>query len=399
MMNTKRLLGSHQIPRPCPEVLLDVNNGQVEMSTPQLQVPLVDLSRQYGEISNEIDETALRVLASGRYILGPEVEAFEREMAAYIGVAHGVGVASGTEALYLILKALGVGPGDEVVMTAFTYIATAEAIANCGAKPVFADIDPGTFNVDPGSVLEKLTRRTRAVIVVHLYGLPAELSELREITKREGLDIIEDCAQAHGATYGGKKVGSFGRASAFSFFPTKPLGAMGDGGMVCTDDGELARSLKALRAHGSSGGYRSEELGINSRLDELQAAILRVKLGFLDQWNAERRRIAEFYREALRGVTVPDVPQGVEHVFHMYTVRSGDRDGLKEALDKAGVDSRVYYPVPMHLQPCFAGLGYRPGDFPESERASGEVLSLPIFYGITAPEIEAVCSAVNRWSG
>jgi dTDP-4-amino-4,6-dideoxygalactose transaminase len=371
----------------------------VGMSATKPEVPLVDLTRQYAEISAEIDKAAVAVLAGGEYILGPQVEAFEREMAEYIGVAHGVGVASGTEALYLILKALGIGPGDEVVTTGFTFIATAEAIANCGATPVFADIDARTYDIDPGSIRHKLTGRTAAVVAVHLYGLPSALTELCAIAATAGIDLIEDCAQAHGARHGGRRVGSFGRAAAFSFTPTKPLGGAGDGGMVCTDDAELARKLRALRVHGSDGGYECAELGTNSRLDELQAAILRVKLDRLEEWNRERRRTAKAYDDVLQGVLTPFVPEGAEHVYHQYTVRSSDRDGLQGALDKARIGSRVYYPIPMHLQPCFHGLGYREGDLPECERACREVLSLPIFYGITREEVERVCSAVNRHTG
>jgi UDP-N-acetyl-3-dehydro-alpha-D-glucosamine 3-aminotranferase len=361
-------------------------------------VPQVDLAPQYTELKSEIDEAVLRVLASGSYILGQEVRAFESEMADYIGVAHGVGVASGTEALQLIIRALGIGPGDEVVTSALTFIATADAVAACGATPVFADIDPRTYNMAPDSVRAKLSGRTRAIIAVHLHGQPADLEALGEISESAGVSLLEDCAQSHGARFRGKTVGSFGRASAFSFFPTKPLGGVGDGGMVCCDDSELAESVRMLRAHGSRHKYLSEELGINSRLDEIQAAVLRVKLRRLDAWNEERRRIAAIYNDRLSTVETPYVAGGNEHVYHQYTVRTRARDELKATLAADNVGSNVYYPVPLHLQPCFEGLGYSRGDLPGAERASSETLSLPIFPGMTRQQVERVSEAVNNAS-
>lgn len=359
-------------------------------------VPLIDLSKQYNEVKEDVDRSLLRVIESGRFILGPEVSAFEGEMADYLGSGNCVGVGSGTDALYLAMKALGIGPGDEVVTTPFTFIATADTIFNCGARPVFADIDPGTFNLDPESVEGKLTPETRAVVVVHLFGQPADLGPILELTVPRGIHVIEDCAQALGAEYRGRKVGTFGVAGTFSFFPTKPLGGFGDGGMVCTADRELADRVRMLRVHGSREKYISDLPGINSRLDEIQAAALRVKLGRLDAWNEERREIASVYDENILGATVPSVARGVSHVYHQYTIRTGEREAVVEHLTESNVGSSVYYPVPLHLQPCFSGLGYGAGDLPESETACREVLSLPIFSGMSIEQVERVYRAVNR---
>ena len=363
------------------------------------RVPLVDLRRQYADVAAPADQAALRVLSGCRYILGPEVEAFEAEFASYLGVKHGVGVASGTDALVLALKALGVGPGDEVITTDFTFIATAEAISECGATPVFADIDPRTFNLDPRSASERISGRTRAILVVHLFGQPADMDRLSALARQNGLLLVEDCAQSHGATWRGRKAGSFGDASAFSFFPTKPLGGAGDGGMVCTNNDEIAGKVRILRAHGSRKKYISEVLGTNSRLDELQAAVLRVKLRRLEDWNRSRREVAREYDRRLKGIRVPPVAEQAAHVYHQYTIRSGDRDALRHWLEKEGVGCNVYFPLPLHLQPCYAHLGYTEGEFPASELASREVLSLPIFVGMTPGEISRVCEAVNRFSG
>lgn len=359
-------------------------------------VPMVNLSLQYEEIRDEIDSAVLGVLEGGRFILGPEEKAFENEFALYTGVEHGIGVASGTDALFLVMRALGLGAGDEVLTTTFSFIATADSIARCGATPVLADIEPLTFNLDPGSMLERLTPRTKAIIAVHLYGHPADMDRIGEIAGSRGIFLIEDCAQAHGATLKGRKVGTFGTAAAFSFFPTKPLGGAGDGGMVCTNDPRLAERVRMLRAHGAGEKYIHEALGVNSRLDELQAALLRVKLGSLDRWNEARRTVAAIYGSGLEGVQTPFVAPGVEHVYHQYTVRTDRRDELKRELDVAGVGSNIYYPVPIHLQPCFKYLGYSAGDLPVSEKASKEVVSLPMYYGITPEQTHRVCEAVNE---
>ncbi len=360
-----------------------------------LRVPMIDLTRQYREVKDEMDAAVSACLGSGQYILGPQVQRFEQEFADYIGVEHAVGVASGTDALFLPLKAMGIGPGDEVITTPFTFIATAEVIANCGARPVFADIEPGTFNLDASLVERAITPRTKAIILVHLFGQPADIDLLLELARGHGIQLIEDCAQATGAVYGQRKVGSFGAAGAFSFFPTKNLSCAGDGGMIVTNDGKLAESIRMLRAHGSRTKYLHEVLGINSRLDEVQAALLRVKLPRLDRWNDERIRIAGLYNQRLRGVSTPPVAPGRTHVYHQYTIRASDRDSVADSLSGAGVGRAVHYGLPLHLQPCFAHLGYEEGAFPQSEHASREVLSLPMFPSMTDEEIERVCAVTN----
>ncbi|MHB9054314.1 MAG: DegT/DnrJ/EryC1/StrS family aminotransferase [Thermoleophilia bacterium] len=365
-------------------------------------VPLLDLGAMHAEIGDELKLAFARVLESGRFILGPEVERFEREMAAYCGTAHAVGVASGSDALYLSLLALDIGPGDEVITTPFSFIATAECIAQTGARPVFADIDPDTFNIAPDAVAAAVTEKTRAIIPVHLFGLPAEMERLEAIAARHGLAIVEDTAQALGAESGGRKAGSIGHAGALSFFPSKNLGCLGDGGMVLTASEETAARLRSLRAHGSVRKYHSEELGINSRLDALQAALLRVKLARLDEWNALRRRNAEIYGALLGGteiVRLPAASEGGSHVYHQYTVRLKERDAVKQDLDEAGIGTAVYYPLPLHLQPVFAELGYRAGDFPAAEAACGEVLSLPVGPELDAGQLQRVAVAILEAAG
>lgn len=360
-----------------------------------MKVPFCDLTRQNKEVADELKKAIMDVISSGNYILGKEVELFEKEMAAYIGTEYAVGVASGTDALYLILRALKIGAGDEVITTPFTFIATADSIARCGAKPVFADIDFFTFNLDPDSVSKKITTKTKAILAVHLFGQPANLSALGELAQENGLYLVEDCAQAQGASLNGKMAGSFGIASAFSFFPTKPLGGIGDGGIVLTNDQALALDIQSLRAHGAKRKYFHEQVGLNSRLDEIQAAILRVKLKKLDEWNKERRYIAHIYNQKIKKAALPAAVEGTKHVYHCYTIRTLERDTLKEALEREGIGCSIYYPIPLHLQPCFRSLGYKAGDLPKSEKAANEVLSLPIFAGMKSEEIDAVCEAVN----
>lgn len=357
---------------------------------------MVDLGPQYLELKRELDEAALGVLAGCRYILGPEVESFEREFSAFVGAEHGVGVSNGTSAVEIAVKALGLEPGDEVLTTSMSFIATADSFARCGIRPAFADIDPRTFNLDPASVSERLTSRTRAILAVHLYGQPADMDALLEIGKLKDIPVLEDCAQAHGAVYRGRRVGSMGAASAFSFFPTKPLGGAGDGGFISTSDAALADRARMLRAHGSRKKYLHEVLGANSRLDELQAALLRIKLPRLEAWNESRRRTAALYDKNLSGVTVPYVAPDVNHVYHQYTVRTPERERLIKGLAERGVGSTIYYPIPIHLQPCFSSLGYTEGDLPECEKASREVLSLPMYYGIPDSHVERVCEAVSE---
>jgi dTDP-4-amino-4,6-dideoxygalactose transaminase len=359
-------------------------------------IPILDLTRQYRALKPALDEAALRVFESGHFINGPNVAALEDELAAYIGASFAVGLNSGTDALHLALRALDIGPGDEVITSPFTFVATAEAIAMVGATPVFADIDPETFNLDPLRIEAAITPRTQAIVPVHLYGNPAPMHEILAIAARAGLAVVEDCAQAVGATIGGARVGSFGDAAAFSFFPSKNLGAYGDGGMLLTSRSELAERVRTLRSHGGRVKYYHEELGVNSRLDELQAAILRVKLTQLEAWTEQRREHAGAYSQALGSIVpVPAESPGTRHVYHQYTIRVRERDAAQAHLAARGIGTMVYYPVPLHLQKVYAPLGYRSGSFQEAERAAGEVLSLPMFPELELTERDTVIDAVR----
>ncbi|MEJ5336112.1 MAG: DegT/DnrJ/EryC1/StrS family aminotransferase [Thermus sp.] len=342
------------------------------------RIPILDLTPEVEELWDDLMAAITRVLRSGQFILGPEVEAFEREVAEYLGVEHAIGVNSGTDALVIGLRALGIGPGDEVITTPFSFFATAEAISLVGATPVFVDIDPKTFNLNPDLIAAAITPRTKAILPVHLYGRPAEMDPILDLAEAHGLKVLEDCAQAFGATYRGKKVGTLGHAGAFSFFPSKNLGAYGDGGLLVTNDDGVAGLARMLRAHGSKRKYYNEMVGYNSRLDALQAAILRVKLPHVDRWNEKRRQVAERYNQLLAGtpgLVLPEVSE--DHVFHQYTVRilGGKRDRVQQALAEAGIGTMVYYPVPLHRLPVY---GYPEGAFPEAERGAAEVLSLPM---------------------
>jgi dTDP-4-amino-4,6-dideoxygalactose transaminase len=371
-----------------------------------MKIPILDLKRQYQSIKSEIDSAIARVIESGQFILGPEVEAFEREVAQYLGVKHAIGVASGTDALWLALKAAGIGPGDRVIVPSFTFFATAGAVCNVGAIPVFADIDPRTFNLDPSSVQNLLESDTqlqdqaKAIIPVHLYGQPAEMDTLLKIARHYELIVIEDVAQAIGAQYKDRTVGTLGHLGCFSFFPTKNLGAYGDGGLVVTNDGALAERVRMLRVHGSKPKYYHHIVGTNSRLDALQAAILRVKLTHLDEWTSARQKLAARYDQALsqiEGLAVPYKAPDRTHIYHQYTIRvlGGRRDALQKHLKEHGIGTEIYYPLPLHLQPCFQHLGYREGQLPESERASREVLSLPMFPELTEKEQGYIIAAVR----
>lgn len=363
----------------------------------QMSIPILDLKAQYATIRHEIQSAINNVLEKQHFILGPEVKGLEEEVAAYCGRSYGVGVASGTDALLLGLRACGIGPGDEVIVPSFTFIATADCVSLLGATPVFAEIDPRTFNLDPDDVKTHITPRTKAVIPVHLYGQAADMDPLLDLARQCGLRVIEDCAQAIGATYRGRPVGSMGDLGCLSFFPSKNLGGYGDGGMIVTDSEEIYRHLISLRAHGSTKKYFSEEQGWNSRLDELQAAVLRVKIRYLNDWAHKRRGIAEQYDRLLRdlpGVTVAGRSNFGEHVFHQYTVRVPQRGLIQKRLGEQGISTMVYYPVPIHLQPIYAGLGYRPGSFPVTEAACQEVLSLPIFPELTEAQIEYVVNSL-----
>ena len=365
-----------------------------------MKVPLVDLKAQYISIKEEVDRAIAETLREQRFILGPAVASLEEEVADYCHVRYAVGVASGTDALILSLMALGIGEGDEVITTPFTFIATASAIRRVGARPVFVDIDPLTFNIDVGRIEDKVSGRTKAVIPVHLFGQTADMKEVLDLAARHGLHIIEDAAQAIGAQYGPRRAGSMGDLGCLSFFPSKNLGGYGDGGMVLTGDEGLAGNIKRLRHHGCLVINGREVLGFNSRLDELQAAILRVKLKYLEEWIEARRKNASAYREHLSGlefVTLPQERAGNRHTYHQFVIRARDRDRLKEYLDRNDIGTAVYYPLPLHLAPGFADLGYRPGDLPEAEAASKEVLALPIYPELTSGQIELVAGVIRKF--
>ena len=360
------------------------------------RIPLLDLDPELEHHADEFREAMGRVMRSGQFILGPEVEAFEEGAADYLGVRHAVGVNSGTDALLIALRSLGVEEGDEVITTPFTFFATAESIEMAGATPVFVDIDPDSFNLDPERVEEAVTERTKAILPVHLFGRPAAMDALLDIAERNDLVVLEDCAQSFGATWGGRRTGALGRVGAYSFFPSKNLGAFGDGGLVTTDDDRVAELCRMLRAHGGKDKYHNEMLGYNSRLDALQAAVLRVKLRHVDEHNRGRREAAARYGEMLEGVPGVVPPQVTDgHVFHQYTVRvtGGRRDELRAALDERGVSTAVYYPVPCHRLPVYEDREFPA--LPETERATGEVVSLPIWPQIDAGTQSAVADAIR----
>jgi len=364
-----------------------------------MDIPFLDLKAQYQALKPELDAAVTAVLAGGWYILGEQVRAFEREFAAYCGVAHGVGVGSGTAALHLALWACSIGPGDEVVTVSHTAVATVAAIRLAGARPVLVDIEPKTYTLDPQRLEEAITDRTRAIIPVHLYGQPADMAPILEVARRRGLRVIEDCAQAHGAMYRGRRVGSFGDLACFSFYPTKNLGAAGDGGMVVTDDEELAERVRLLRQYGWRERYVSEMAGLNSRLDELQAAILRVKLRYLDKWNERRRTLAARYDALLAGsgVVTPAVRDGCQHVYHLYVVRSRQRDRLRAYLKAQGIGTIVHYPLAVHQQPACGDVAIGPGGLAETERVAAEVLSLPLYPEMPDEHVERVAAAVRAF--
>jgi dTDP-4-amino-4,6-dideoxygalactose transaminase len=367
-----------------------------------VSVPFVDLTRGYHRIRDEILLAVERTLESGWYILGREVAAFEREFADYCGTRYAVGVGSGTEALHLALRACGVKPGDGVVTAPNTAVPTVSAIVAAQACPVFVDVDPRTLTLDPGELRKRLAApaagpRITAVIPVHLYGGPADLDPILELAREHGLKVIEDAAQAHGTEYRGRRAGSLGEAGCFSFYPTKNLGACGDAGMVVTNDTGVAEQLRMLRNYGEEAKYRSRTDGFNSRLDELHAAMLRVKLRHLEEWIAERRRRAALYTELLGDapLTLPAEPALGRHAYHLYVVRSARRDALQHHLQSRGIGTIVHYPTPVHLQPAYAALGYGDGSFPEAEPACAEVLSLPLYPELTEAEVRRIAEAVR----
>jgi len=359
-------------------------------------VPFHDLRQRFDRAPAEFRTTVERVLAGGRYVLGPELEAFEREFAEYLGGGHTVGVASGTDAIELALRGAGIGPGDEVITVAHTAVATACGIERAGARPVFVDIRSDDFTIDPRKVPAAVNHRTRAVVAVHLYGQPARLKELKTVTDRIGLLLVEDCAQAHGARYGGLPVGAVGHIAAFSFYPTKNLGAFGDAGAVFTGDAAIAEKVRRLRNYGQVERFHHVDPGgFNSRLDEIQAALLRVALRRLDADNAERQRLADRYLGRLRVPSLPCPRPDTEHAYHLFVVRHPHREWFRDGLRRRGVETLVHYPVPIHLQPAYAHLAGRPGDLPDTERAAREVVSLPLYPGLTGELQDAVIAAVN----
>jgi dTDP-4-amino-4,6-dideoxygalactose transaminase len=369
-------------------------------------IPQFDLRAQHAATRDEVRAAIEEVLTSQQFILGRQVAAFEEEIARFCGARHAIGVASGTDALLLSLHVCGVGAGDEVVVPAFSFIATASAASLLGARPVFADIDPATFNLDSADLERRITAKTKAIIAVHLYGLPADMDPILEVARRRSLRVVEDAAQAIGATYKGRKAGALGDLGCFSFYPTKNLGAYGDGGMIVTNSDKFAERLRSLRNYAQTRKYVSSELGWNSRLDELQAAILRVKLRHLAEWQMARQAHARQYDGLLgkvAGVVTPRVPTGFEHVYHQYSVRfppqlpirAWRRDAMQKFLAERGVGTRVYYPVPLPFQPMYAPLGYEPGDFPEAERVAQEVLSLPMYPELRPEQIARVAEAVT----
>ena len=373
------------------------------MTAEMVEVPFVDLAAQYSTIGEEIDEAISRVLSDTGFILGRDLTLFEEEFAAYCGAEYAVGVDSGTSALELALRAYGIGPGDQVITVANTFIATVLAISYTGATPVLVDIDPQTYTMDPDLFQAAITTQTRAVIPVHLYGQPADMDAILEIARCHRLVVIEDACQAHGARYRGRRVGSLGDTAAFSFYPAKNLGAYGDGGMVVSDDQEVASFVRMARNYGQREKHHHLFIGFNRRLDTLQAAALRVKLVHLDAWNAARRRHAQRYGELLADspVVLPTEADYAESVYHLYVVRASDRDRLQRSLAERGISTGIHYPVPVHLQPAYRDLGYERGSFPVTEECAGQILSLPMYAELTAKAIEYVAqtikAAVPEW--
>jgi len=360
-------------------------------------IPMIDLKKQFSEIKDEVFEVLTEILESTQYILGPRVFELEQKIAGYHNVSEAIGVASGTDALHLAVKALGIGEGDEVITTPFTFFATAESIFYTGATPVFVDVEPDTMNIDPAKIEEKITARTKAIMPVHIFGHPADMDMICGIAEKHKLMIIEDCAQSFGAEIRGKKTGSFGEAGCFSFYPSKNLGAFGDAGMVLLQDRAVADDIRQLRNHGSKGAYKHEKVGFNSRLDEMQAGILLVKFKRIDQYNDKRRERANLYNKHLSAAIVRPVERpGMKHVYHQYTIRSPRRDEIQKALRGHDISSVVYYPIPVHLQEAASFLGYKKGDFPVAEEAAAKVLSLPIYPELPEEAVKEIADIINN---
>jgi dTDP-4-amino-4,6-dideoxygalactose transaminase len=360
-----------------------------------MHVPFLDLAAQYASIKDEIDGAIRDVVESQRFVGGEAVERFEQSLATYCGARHAVGVANGTDALQLALRACNVGAGDEVITAANSFIATAAAIESVGARPVLVDIDPATYNLDPNKIEAALTTKTRAIIPIHLYGQPADMQPILEIARHNALLVIEDAAQAHGAKYQGQRAGSLGDIACFSFYPGKNLGAYGDGGAITTNDATLRDRVLLLRDHGRTSKYEHAVVGFNSRLDTLQAAVLDVKLRHLDQWNQRRQQVAAWYEEELAAtdLRLPAVQQGATHVYHLYVVQSPNREALMDGLAQANIGTSIHYPLPLHLQPALSHLGYTEGDMPHTEAAAQRIVSLPIFSEMTRDQVRHVAAA------
>ncbi len=372
------------------------------MTATERQIPILDLKAQHRAIREEVLAAIVQVVDSQKFILGDEVKRFEAEIAAYCGTKFAVGCASGSDALMLALMALEIGPGDAVLTTPYTFFATGGAISRVGATPVFVDVEEDTFNIDANQLEDALARHTniRAIMPVHLFGACVDMDAILDIADKRGIPVIEDAAQAIGAEYNGRRAGGLGRMGAFSFFPSKNLGGYGDGGIITTDDAALAERLTALRVHGRTGKYFHQWIGVNSRLDALQAAVLSVKLRYLDEWTAGRQRNADLYRVGLASVPVilPDTTAyQTRHIYNQFSMRSARRDELQTYLKEHGIGSEVYYPLPLHLQPCYADLGYGKGDFPVSEKLAEESVALPIHSEIAAPEIDYICDTIRSF--
>jgi len=363
------------------------------------QVPITDLGLEYETIRQELDPLLQKILRSGSYVLGQEVAEFEKELAAYLGVPHAAGINSGTDAILLALRALNIGPGDDVIVPAMSFFATVEPIIHLGARPVFVDIDPVSYAIDAAAAAARITSRTKAIIVVHLYGLPADMKTLSELAAGHKLPLVEDMAQAIGSSFGSKKIGSWGTIACLSFYPTKNLGACGDAGAVLTSSDTLHERVKSLRNHGAVIKYHHEEVAYNSRLDEIQAAILRLKLRHLDTWNEKRRALAREYQSGLNGlpITLPSEIPGRDHVFHLYSILSDRRDALKIFLQEHGISTGLHYPVPLHLLPALKSLGHQEKDFPQSERLAKQTLSLPLYPFMTSDDVAYVSQVVRTF--
>lgn len=359
-------------------------------------VQMVDLKKQFQEIKEDLFKVLTEILESGQYILGPNVTAFEKRVAEYHGVKEAIGVASGTDALHLAIEALGIGPGDEVITTPFSFFATVEAILYTGAVPVFVDIEPDTLNIDVTQIEGQITEKTKAILPVHLFGHPSDMIEILRIARKYKLKVIEDCAQSFGAAINGKRVGGFGDAGCFSFYPSKNLGAYGDGGMIILNNARIASTIRQLRNHGSKGSYIHKRVGFNSRLDEIQAAILLIKFKYIDEYNKKRRKNAAIYTELLSNyVKCPVEKNGMHHVYHQYTIMSKKRDRIQQKLRENGISSVIYYPVPLHLQEALKFLGYRRGYFPVAEKAAKEVLSLPMYPDLEESTIVKIAEIIK----